>query len=87
LRVVTELLSHMPIGVNLARTAKWPSMLVMHGARDPICLFQGSQKFFENLTIEDKELKIYQNMSHEIFHEDGEIAVQDAVAWIKKRTS
>lgn len=86
LRVVTELLSHMPIAVNLARTSKWPSMFVLHGARDPICLFQGSQKFFDNLTIEDKELRIYPNMSHEIFNEDGELAIQDAIAWIKKRT-
>jgi len=59
--------------------------LIMHGAEDCIVPKRVSEKLYAKLKVEDKTLKIYEGMKHEIFNEiEKEKPLKDLVDWISK---
>ena len=60
-------------------------MLVMHGGADAISACEGSERFFAKLRTDNKALKIYDGMYHEIFNELGKEQVfSDVLDWMAK---
>ena len=51
------------------------SLLLMHGGADPICFADDSERFFERLSLEKKQLKIWPGMLHEILNEKDKALV------------
>jgi alpha-beta hydrolase superfamily lysophospholipase len=61
-------------------------LLLLHGEADPICPVEGSRSFFSGLRVEERALKTYPGLRHEIFNEpEGETIFADALDWIRKR--
>jgi alpha-beta hydrolase superfamily lysophospholipase len=57
----------------------------MHGAEDCVVPKRASEKLYAKLKVEDKTLKIYEGMRHEIFNEvEKEKPLKDLVDWISK---
>ena len=57
--------------------------LVMHGEKDGIVVVDTSVWTYENLLVEDKELKIYKDMYHEIFNEvEKDAVIEDLLSWL-----
>ncbi len=50
-------------------------LLLMHGADDPICYADDTEKLFADLPMEDKTLKIFDGMLHEILNERAQADV------------
>jgi len=44
-------------------------LLLLHGADDPICFRDDSERLFADLPMEDKTLKVFDGMLHEILNE------------------
>ena len=60
--------------------------LVLHGQDDGIINYQNSEYFVEHIASEDKTLKVYAGMYHEIFNEYGkESVLNDVVEWMMSR--
>jgi len=62
--------------------------LVMHGKDDSLAFTMpsGSQRFFDRIHSEDKTLKLYDGMQHEILNEiDREKVANDILLWIDQR--
>ena len=60
--------------------------LIMHGEEDGIVDVQTSIWTYENLNVEDKRLKVYPKMYHEIFNElEKDEVIEDLINWINKR--
>ncbi|CAN5661006.1 alpha/beta hydrolase [soil metagenome] len=61
-------------------------LLVMHGTEDHITNPHGSERFFKLAGSEDKELKLYEGLYHEILNEPEQGRVfQDIASWIDER--
>ena len=61
-------------------------ILILHGGDDTLCDPQGSQYLYDDVSSNDKTLKIYPSYFHEIHNEPGHITVvQDINDWIIKR--
>ena len=61
-------------------------MLVMAGEASPLGDGPGSQALYEQLSSEDKTLKLYDGMMHEIFNEVNRDRVfGDMAAWLEER--
>jgi lysophospholipase len=63
-------------------------MLVIHGELDPIVPLDGSRKVHELAASEDKTLRIYPGLYHEMFNElaeDRERVLGEVVEWLQKR--
>lgn len=59
--------------------------LLMHGGEDRICSAEATKEFFQKIKIQDKVLKIYPGLYHELFNEIGKEKVfHDMVEWIEK---
>ena len=60
--------------------------LICHGEMDPIVPKELSKSFFEKIASEDKELRIYEGLFHEILNEKiRDQVIYDMVDWIKSR--
>ena len=60
--------------------------LIMHGEEDGIVEVETSIWTYENLNVEDKQLKVYPKMYHEIFNEvDKDEVIEDLLKWMNKR--
>lgn len=60
--------------------------LILHGGEDKIVTPEASRWLFGHIGSQDKEMKIYDGLYHEIFNEQERDAVmEDAHAWIEKR--
>ena len=60
--------------------------LVMHGKEDGIVDSSTATWTYENLTVEDKELKIYAGLFHEIFNElEKDVVIDDVLHWLNER--
>jgi len=60
--------------------------LVMHGEADTLTAPEGSREFFENISSEDKALKMLPGVYHEILNEpEGCQLMSDMKAWINER--
>lgn len=61
-------------------------VLIMHGGDDKITDPIGSQHLFDGISSEDKTLKYYEGLYHEIFNEpEREEVISDVVSWINDR--
>ncbi len=61
-------------------------VLVLHGCHDGLVSEQDSREFFGEIASQDKTLKIYAFLYHEIFNEPSKDAViADVVAWVEQR--
>lgn len=62
-------------------------VLVFHGDADGIATVEGSKKFFQALSSQDKTIKIYPGFYHETMNEpfaDRQQVLADVVGWINK---
>ena len=61
---------------------------LFHGTADRITLPEGSKKFFEQLTVDDKTLNLYEGLFHETMNElpaDRQKVLRDLVEWVLER--
>jgi lysophospholipase len=62
-------------------------LLMLHGALDPLCPAAGTQRFYDALTVEPREIRIYPELRHEIFNEPEQVSVfEDVLAWVRARS-
>lgn len=65
---------------------KYP-VLMLHGEKDGLVSVKDTYAFFANAGSEDRQMKIYGGLFHEIFNEYcKDEVIDDAVAWILKRS-
>lgn len=79
----------------LIRGAKWLMKrmadyrypcLILHGGNDQIVPPEASKYFYEHIKSQDKQLKIYDGLYHEILNEpEKEIVLDDIHQWIEAR--
>ncbi|WP_189402526.1 alpha/beta hydrolase [Arenicella chitinivorans] len=63
-------------------------ILIMHGGADVMTAPEGSEKLFSCVASQDKQLKIYPGLYHEIFNEpEAESVYADVLAWLDAHTS
>lgn len=63
-------------------------ILITHGGADKLSDPKGSHMLFSNIVSQDKELKIYENLYHEIMHEPEKDQVFKTMSdWIKRQTA
>ncbi|THW06942.1 alpha/beta-hydrolase [Aureobasidium pullulans] len=48
-----------------------PSLLMLQGTADDVCLPSGAEEYFEKCPLKDKELKLYEGWLHELHGEVG----------------
>jgi alpha-beta hydrolase superfamily lysophospholipase len=61
-------------------------ILLLHGEADSMASAQGSRYLFENVGSEDKTLKIYPGLYHEIFNEpERDQVITDALDWCDRQ--
>jgi alpha-beta hydrolase superfamily lysophospholipase len=61
-------------------------VLIMHGSGDKLVDSEGSKQLYERAGSEDKTLKLYDGLYHEILNEpEKEQVLKDMVAWLDKR--
>ena len=62
-------------------------MLLLHGADDPLCLPEGSERFFSSLPgqrVPGSAVRIYPGLRHEIFNEpEREKVFNDVLEWMR----
>ena len=59
---------------------------ILHGENDGIVVVDTSVWTYENLTVEDKQLKVYPDMCHEIFNEfKKDDVIEDVLKWLNDR--
>jgi len=60
--------------------------LFLHGIADGIVACQSSEKTFPRISSQDKTLKLYEGLYHELIHEpEGEEVLADILSWLKER--
>jgi len=61
-------------------------VLFVHGGRDPLNLPSGTTAFFEQISFEDKQLRIYPDSLHETHNDLEAVQVaEDLFAWMQAR--
>jgi alpha-beta hydrolase superfamily lysophospholipase len=61
-------------------------VLLLHGCNDGLVSEKDSRDFFGEIASQDKSLKIYPFLFHEIFNEPSkDEVIGDAIAWMEKR--
>lgn len=79
-----EILSNLETIFSLAPRIQTP-LLLLHGSADGYCSPEGTRKFFNELVLAQKELKIYEGMYHELFNEVGKEKVfHDIDHWFQR---
>jgi alpha-beta hydrolase superfamily lysophospholipase len=83
-RLVTELFAMMD-QVSAGRTSITLPMMVMHGDADAMTAAEGSRNFHGAIASEDKTLRIYPGLYHEIFNEPERLEVMGELAgWVEE---
>jgi len=60
--------------------------LILHGGKDQIVRTETSQKLFDEIASNDKQLKIYDGLFHEILNEpEQEAVLKDIAEWLNQR--
>jgi len=61
-------------------------VLIMAGAASPLGEGEGSKVLYDTVSSEDKTLKVYEGLMHEIFNEpERDMVFADMLAWLEKR--
>ncbi|OGQ05466.1 MAG: hypothetical protein A3F82_00330 [Deltaproteobacteria bacterium RIFCSPLOWO2_12_FULL_44_12] len=75
------ILNNLEMIFSLALKIKTPLMM-LHGSGDRVCSPKGTKRFFKELVLAQKELKIYEGMYHELFNETNKEKVfEDLDRW------
>ncbi|OAI41392.1 hypothetical protein AYO38_03680 [bacterium SCGC AG-212-C10] len=78
-RAIARIQAEMP-GITLP-------LLLLHGTADELCSTEGSQTLFDTAASEDKTLKFYDGLAHEILNEpEKETVLGDVRGWIEARS-
>lgn len=86
-RLCSELLKTMESIQKKTFDIKVP-VLIMHGGDDRLVSPDGSRKVYEKMNSDDKTLKIYEGLYHEIMNEpERDIVYKYMADWIDKRLS
>lgn len=81
-RLAAELLKNQDNIMAMASRIHKPALL-LHGGDDSICDPSGTEEFCDRLASEDKTVKLYPGMYHEIFNEPENAQVfSDILAWL-----
>ena len=84
-RLVTELFAAMNRVVANAASIRLP-ILIMHGSVDSLTAVRGSKLLHESISSEDKQIKIYEGLYHEILNEpEREKVMGDILQWLDSR--
>ncbi|THZ09251.1 alpha/beta-hydrolase [Aureobasidium pullulans] len=62
-----------------------PSLFMLQGTADDVCLLSGAEEYFKKCPLKDKELKLYEGWLHELHGEVGEDKLtfaRDVTYWI-----
>ena len=85
-RTVAELSAAVERFPDEARSLRLP-LLVMHGGEDMLTPPDGSRMVHERAASEDKTLRVYDGLYHEILNEpEQDRVLDDLVAWLDART-
>ena len=69
----------------LAQKIKNPLLLV-HGTADRVCHPQATARFYEEVPFQDKEIRLYEGLYHELLNESTKEQVfGDIAQWLEKR--
>lgn len=61
-------------------------MLILHGTEDRLTTPEGSRMVHQRVTMEDRTLRLYDSLHHEIFNEpEQDRVLDDVVAWMAER--
>lgn len=61
-------------------------VIVMHGEKDGLVVKETGEWTFNNLSVEDKQLRIYSGLFHEIFNElEKDKVINDLLDWCNER--
>jgi alpha-beta hydrolase superfamily lysophospholipase len=83
-RAFTELMRAMAATLRQAPSLRVP-VLIMQAGDDRLVSPEGSKRFYEALTLEDRQLTLYGGYFHELFNEVGRDAVfQEVEAWLSR---
>lgn len=81
-RFLTELDAQMTLALQQANTLSLP-MLILHGDADAMTAPKGSEQLFSTIESQDKTLKIYPGLYHEIFNEpEAQNVFMDVKHWL-----
>eukprot|EP01134_Creolimax_fragrantissima_P007475 CFRG7475T1 len=85
-RVAQECLTHVERIKNIYLAEFKTPVFIIHGEKDGICDWKGSQYFHDNCGSVDKTIKIYPEMLHETFADpDNAIVLGDIERWLMER--
>lgn len=60
--------------------------LILHGKADKIIPYQSSIRLFSRIGTQDKQLKLYKNLNHELAQEPEKgIVIKDILSWLERR--
>ena len=83
--LVTELFAAMNRVVANAASIRLP-LLIMHGSDDSVTAVRGSKLLHESINSEDKQIKIYEGLYHEILNEpERKTVMADILDWLNPR--
>jgi len=87
--------SHAKTGWEVMKAMKWVQSMaeefsyplyLAHGTVDKLSELEGSKLFFGNISSQDKTLKIYEGLYHELFNEpERDVFYKDLEAWLTPR--
>ncbi len=85
-RKVSQLFAAMQWIQEQASDIRLPLLLLLHGEADTLTAPSGSRYLYEQVSSQDKTLKIYPGLYHEIFNEPERLAVfDDLQQWLDGR--
>ncbi|AJC74553.1 lysophospholipase [Pseudothermotoga hypogea DSM 11164 = NBRC 106472] len=82
-RLAADLFKHSQMALKEAHRIKVPTFVAV-GSEDRVTLPTGARQFFENLTVKDRVLKVYQGSYHELFEDsyNAEVFKLDLLSWL-----
>jgi alpha-beta hydrolase superfamily lysophospholipase len=85
MRLAAEIISRVKKTNSIAKLFTQP-VLFMHGSADQLTDPNGTQRFYENCSSEDKELKIWDGLFHELINEpEKDQVIETMIDWINAR--
>ncbi len=64
------------------------SCLILHGKEDKLVRYSSSENFYNNISSTDKQIKIYDDLYHEILNEaEKDIVINDILVWINNKVN
>ena len=80
---ITRSMETLPRQVSELRTP----LLLLHGGEDGLCPPEGSRMVYDGAQTDDRTLKVYPGLFHEVFNEpEREQVMDDLVAWLLERS-